>query len=151
MGKAIAQGSTPNETGLRKPTKLSKEKEQLRLQHSWFFLGLLKQKWEKQHPAFFGMLETDSDGYVVSHLHEINKREGQSLAGSIPTQHCTGKGSLLYPCAKLARARKSNRGSAKPEVISPDGRQHVFSQLNVAVTTSVGLEHRESKFCLHGE
>ena len=41
---------------------------------------------------------------------------------------------------------KANRGSAKPEVISPDGRQHIFSQLNVAVTTSVGLEHRESKF-----
>lgn len=92
------------------------------------------------------MPETDSDGYVVSHLHETNKREGQSLAGGIPTQHCAGKGSLLYPCAKLARARKSNQGSAKPEVISPDGRQHIFSQLSAAVTPSVGLERRESEF-----
>lgn len=97
------------------------------------------------------MLETDSDDYVVSHLHEVNKREGQSLAGGIRTQHCAGKGSLLYPCAKLARARKSNRGSTKPKVISPDGRQHVFSQLNIAVTTSVGLEHREATLCLHGD
>lgn len=68
------------------------------------------------------------------------------MAGGVPTQHWAGKGSLLYPCAKLARARKSNPGSAKPEVISPDGRQHIFSQLSVAVTTAVGLEHRESKF-----
>lgn len=90
------------------------------------------------------MLEMDSDGYVVSRLHEISRREGQSLAGGIsPTALC--RGSLLYPCAKLARARNSNRGSAKPEVTSPDGRQHLFSQLSVAVTTSVGLEHKEKE------
>lgn len=102
-------------------------------------------KREKQHSAFFGMLEMNSDGYVVSCLHEINKRQGQSLAGGIPTQHCAGQGSSPYSCTKLARARKGNRGSAAPEVTHPNGSQHIFSQLNVAVIMSVGLQHRESK------
>lgn len=57
MGRVVAQGTNPKEVELRKPTKLSKEKGQLRLQHSWFFLGSLKQKMEKHHPAFFGMLQ----------------------------------------------------------------------------------------------
>lgn len=41
IGRAIAQGTAPEETGVRKPTKLSKEKRQLGLQHSWFSFGLL--------------------------------------------------------------------------------------------------------------
>lgn len=47
----------------------------------------------------------DSAGYVVSRLHKINKRAAQRMAGAMPPQHCVGKGSCLYPCA---RARKSN-------------------------------------------
>lgn len=69
----------------------------------------------------------DSAGYVVSHLHKINKKAVQRLAGAMPPQHRVGKGSCLCLCA---RTRKSNRGSAMPEAISPDGRQHVFAQLN---------------------
>lgn len=68
------------------------------------------------------------------------------MSGGILTQHCAGKGSLLYPCATHARARKSNRGSTKPEVVSPDGRQCIFYQLGTAATTSTGLEQRECKF-----
>lgn len=55
------------------------------------------------------------------------------MSGGILTQHCTGKGSLLYPCAL-------------PTLISPDGRQCIFYQLGAAATTSTGLEQRESKF-----
>lgn len=41
IGREIAQGTTHKEIGVRKPTKLSKEKRQLELQHSRFSLGLL--------------------------------------------------------------------------------------------------------------
>lgn len=92
----------------------------------------------------------DSAGYVVSHLHKINKKAVQRLAGAMPPQHCVGKGSCL--CLS-ARTCKSNGGSAiMPEAISPDGRQHVFAQLKqlqwpCQLTWSTG----KARPCLHGE
>lgn len=44
----------------------------------------------KQHPAFSGILKMDCDDYLVFHLHEINKWEGQSLSSGTPTQQAKG-------------------------------------------------------------
>lgn len=91
----------------------------------------------------------DSAGYVVSHLHKINKRAAQRFAGAVPPRHWVGKGSCLCPCA---RARKSNPGSAMPEAITSDGRQCEFAQLNqlqwpCQLTWSTGT----ARSCVHGE
>lgn len=38
----------------------------------------------------------NSAAYVVSHLHEINKRDTQRLAGVMPPQHRAGKAASAH-------------------------------------------------------